>query len=723
MRSYLLISCFLSFALIAIGQTPDFINYQAVIRDKNGTSIKDADVKVDISITTKGGDFNKSYSVKTNDFGVINLQIGGPELKEIDWSKGGANVNVIATSPQGIVDLGSASIATVPYALFAENSGSSIPGPAPAHIWEGTKLKFENPDGTFGPAVELKGTDGTSVTIKGSVDTPGDLPIPYNGLPGDLFIVISDGGAYVWNGTTWNNLGKIQGPAGPQGDKGDKGNDGLNGVQGEKGDKGDKGIQGPTGDQGSQGEPGEQGVPGATGSQGPQGNPGTDGAQGPAGTGVSIIGTLDNPGDLPSMYNGNIGDMYIVLSNGHGYVWNGTTWSDSGQIQGPPGPQGSQGAQGAQGIQGIQGVAGLMGPQGTQGAIGPQGNPGATGSQGPMGNQGAVGPVGPAGPQGAIGNTGPTGNTGATGAAGPIGPAGPQGVAGNTGPTGNPGPTGATGPAGPAGVAGATGAQGPQGIPGAIGPIGPQGIQGVPGPAGTYAAGSGILISNGTISNTGDTNGADDVNDSDNFGGDVSGTYNNLSIVKLKGKNIDGLPTNGQVMVYNGTEWKHVTPTIYTAGTGISIVSGTVTNTGDTNAADDVNNSDTFGGDVGGTYDNISVNKIKGVTVGAITPTEGQTLTYTGGHWKPVTPASSNIIYGAVNASGAVIFGSGFTVEQSGESMLITVTGTTLTTSNNVITVTARTTPKTYSVTYNAGKASINPASGNAWPCAFMIAL
>ena len=105
MRSYLLISCFLSFALIAIGQTPDFINYQAVIRDKNGTSIKDADVKVDISITTKGGDFNKSYSVKTNDFGVINLQIGGPELKEIDWSKGGANVNVIATSPQGIVDL------------------------------------------------------------------------------------------------------------------------------------------------------------------------------------------------------------------------------------------------------------------------------------------------------------------------------------------------------------------------------------------------------------------------------------------------------------------------------------------------------------------------------------------------------------------------------------------------------------------------------------------
>lgn len=33
-------------------------------------------------------------------------------------------------------------------------------GPAPRHKWKGSKLSFENPDGSFGPAVNLKGDTG-----------------------------------------------------------------------------------------------------------------------------------------------------------------------------------------------------------------------------------------------------------------------------------------------------------------------------------------------------------------------------------------------------------------------------------------------------------------------------------------------------------------------------------------------------------------------------------
>ena len=56
------------------------------------------------------------------------------------------------------------------------------------------------------------GDSGTSVVIKGSVATVGDLPA--GATAGDLYVVLADGDGYVWNGTTWDNVGQIQGPEG-----------------------------------------------------------------------------------------------------------------------------------------------------------------------------------------------------------------------------------------------------------------------------------------------------------------------------------------------------------------------------------------------------------------------------------------------------------------------------------------------------------------------------
>lgn len=45
----------------------------------------------------------------------------------------------------------------------------------------------------------------------------------------------------------------------------------------------------------------------------------------------------------------------------------------------------------------------------------------------------------------------------------------------------------------------------------------------------------------------------------DSFGGDVSGTFNNLSVIKLRGRGISSsTPTTGQALVWDGTNW---TPT------------------------------------------------------------------------------------------------------------------------------------------------------------------
>ena len=117
--------------------------------------------------------------------------------------------------------------------------------------------------------------------------------------------------------------------------------------------------QGPTGPIGPTGPQGIQGV------QGTQGVQGDTGPQGTAGNSVTILGSyadyaafLAGAGSLPGT---NIGDAWILLSDGSLMSWNGTAWFDAGDIKGPPGDQGPQGIQGIQGEQGIQGVPGTAG--------------------------------------------------------------------------------------------------------------------------------------------------------------------------------------------------------------------------------------------------------------------------------------------------------------------------------------------------------------------------
>ena len=63
----------------------------------------------------------------------------------------------------------------------------------------------------------IKGTDGkdgTSFTVKGSVDDESMLP-PTGNSTGDAYLV--NGYLWVWDGSAWANAGKIQGPAGEDG--------------------------------------------------------------------------------------------------------------------------------------------------------------------------------------------------------------------------------------------------------------------------------------------------------------------------------------------------------------------------------------------------------------------------------------------------------------------------------------------------------------------------
>jgi len=129
-------------------------------------------------------------------------------------------------------------------------------GDLPAHEWEDTALRFENPDGSWGQFVDLKGEKGDQGE-KGEKGDPGE-----KGEKGDK---------------------GDPGEKGEKGDKGDPGEKGEKGDPGEKGEKGDPGEKGEKGDKGDPGEKGEKGDPGEKGEKGDKGDPGEKGDKGDPG--------------------------------------------------------------------------------------------------------------------------------------------------------------------------------------------------------------------------------------------------------------------------------------------------------------------------------------------------------------------------------------------------------------------------------------------------------
>lgn len=67
------------------------------------------------------------------------------------------------------------------------------------------------------------GEKGTSITIKGTLSKPDDLPTP-PADPSDCYVIGTD--LWVWDGSKWYNAGQFKGDKGDKGDTGDDGADG-----------------------------------------------------------------------------------------------------------------------------------------------------------------------------------------------------------------------------------------------------------------------------------------------------------------------------------------------------------------------------------------------------------------------------------------------------------------------------------------------------------------
>lgn len=722
MRTLKTLFILLFFSGFIQGQTPGFINYQAALKDNVGNPLANENVSVSITFIVGGESYQASQLSTTDEFGIVNVQLGGEDVKNLDWASGDASISVSIASSKGNISLGVIPLATVPYALYAENSGNSKPGPAPKHEWEGSMLRFENSDGTFGEFVDLRGPQGNSVRVIGSVATSDDLPEGNSVEKGDMIIVSNNGDGYVWDGEMWLNLGKLQGPKGDQGPRGLKGSkpdhqwsntqlrferpDGTWGdfvnLKGEHGIPGEQGIQGLKGEKGEQGEQGDSGLAaehqwqstalrfrnpdGSWGSAidllGPRGEIGEKGdkpnhqwngtsirfenpdgsfgpyidIKGPQGNSVTVVGSVPAPQDLPDGSQNNPGEMYIVSSTGDGYVWTGIDWLNVGQIQGPAGPVGPTGLSPEH--QWSQASLRFRNPDGSWGSFtNLKGDNGLDGEDGlapeHQWNQTSLRFRNPDGSWGLSINL--KGDQGEEGDA-------PEHQWIQTGLRFK-NPDGSWGQI--VNLKGDQGNQGPQGIPGIQGEQGAQGELGSApehqwiqtglrfrNPDGTWGTTTNLKGDQGNTGQQGPQGLAPEhqwnqtalrfKNPDESWG----------SFTNLKGE--DGMSPEHQ---WNQTAlrfrnpdgiWGQYTdlkgdPGQYTAGAGISINNGVISNTGDIDPDPKVKFTTNFNGDVSGIYNNISVDKIKGRTVASIAPQEGQVMTFQNGQWRPVNPPNSNL--------------------------------------------------------------------------------
>ena len=256
-RIYILVSTIL-LSLGAFAQAPQKMSYQAVIRDVQQNIVVNNPVGMKISVLQGSANgtevYVESHNSTTNSNGLTSLEIGmgnviNGDFSTIDWANGPYFIKTETTIKGGsnLTITGTSQMLSVPFALYAANSGNSTPGPQ-------GPIGFT---GLTGPA----GASGNSAY--------------------DVWLAAGN------TGTQADFFASLQGAAGPQGPigftglTGPAGAPGVNGIDGAAGPEGEsaydiwlkEGNTGSTADflaslQGTNGNDGAAGPIGATGVEG-----------------------------------------------------------------------------------------------------------------------------------------------------------------------------------------------------------------------------------------------------------------------------------------------------------------------------------------------------------------------------------------------------------------------------------------------------------------------
>lgn len=147
----ILMLCMLTFSMVS--QAPALIPYQAIARDTNGQPIVNTTFIVRFTLhehTASGASvWQELQSVSTSELGLFTAQMGSSvSLNSVNWASGAKFMQVEIDLGNGFVDMGTQQLLSVPYAMYAAASGSTMPNQGVNGFlgvsYYGDTLRFEN---------------------------------------------------------------------------------------------------------------------------------------------------------------------------------------------------------------------------------------------------------------------------------------------------------------------------------------------------------------------------------------------------------------------------------------------------------------------------------------------------------------------------------------------------------------------------------------------------
>ena len=136
MKNYLSIVILLFLGLSLNAQAPQGFNYQATVRNASGDLIVNQNVSFSFNVIqgSQAADptYSEDHTLLTDDLGQVSLVIGQGTpttgvFSEIDWSIGNYYLAIKLDTGAGFEPMGTSQLFSVPYALYAENAGGSLP--------------------------------------------------------------------------------------------------------------------------------------------------------------------------------------------------------------------------------------------------------------------------------------------------------------------------------------------------------------------------------------------------------------------------------------------------------------------------------------------------------------------------------------------------------------------------------------------------------------------
>jgi subtilisin-like proprotein convertase family protein len=159
MRKYFFALVVLFCNLYLFSQSPQAIPYQAVVRNADGSAMSSTAMTMTFKIhdvsATGTVVYQESHTTTSNAQGLVILQVGQGQaavgtFDNINWGSGAKFLHVMMNAGAGEIDLGTQQMMSVPYALYAEKSGGSMPtGSAPGELmyWNGSGWSSIPPGG------------------------------------------------------------------------------------------------------------------------------------------------------------------------------------------------------------------------------------------------------------------------------------------------------------------------------------------------------------------------------------------------------------------------------------------------------------------------------------------------------------------------------------------------------------------------------------------------